>query len=527
MYKLVIIEDERDVRQRIHRLILQASRDFEIVGEYENGIDAYDGITATNPDLILTDIKIPYSNGLELAERVRRVHPLVKIIVITGYNEFDYAKQAANLGVLGFVSKPITLEDIQIQLDKAKAVLDSEYLTSSSISELEAFYAESLPIIRENDLVQLSNLTNVPAAFEKRLSYNRIDLNYPYFAMAVLDFDEATEDAPERYELAMASVRGLVADSFHDVCAVDLFRRYDKFCLILKSQVRLDPDVMEARLEHLIARASRHSAMPMSAGLSLPFHEERNFVAMRKQAYYALQYRNIMGGSKVFYFGNTADSQPASSEIEESEIKELGYLLRYKSADACIDALLAIRQKVDGNIAPNTYYFTLSSILNTLVRAADDLDGLYKDYIGQADLYNRLLAAKTADEAFAFLTRLAIRIRELNETKIVDSVERNLQNILHYINTHYTDPNLNLESLAAGVNFSISYISALFKKNLNTTFVKHLTNLRMERAQELLINPDLKIVDVASQLGYNDPYYFSFCFKRQTGVSPKEYRAHA
>lgn len=115
----------------------------------------------------------------------------------------------------------------------------------------------------------------------------------------------------------------------------------------------------------------------------------------------------------------------------------------------------------------------------------------------------------------------------MNESKIVDSVERNMQNILDYIHTHYTDPNLNLESLAAGVNFSISYISALFKKNLNTTFVKYLTNLRMERAQELLINPDLKIVDVAQQLGYNDPYYFSFCFKRQTGVSPKEYRAHA
>lgn len=378
MYKLVIVEDERDVRQRIHRLILKASCDFEIVGEYENGIDAYDGITATNPDLILTDIKIPYSNGLELAERVRRVHPLVKIIVITGYNEFDYAKQAANLGVLGFVSKPITLEDIQVQLEKAKAVLDSEYLTSTSMSELEAFYAQSLPIIRENDLVQLSNLATVPAAFEKRLNYNQIDLDFPYFAMAVLDFDESTEDAPDRYELAMASVRGLVADSFNDACAVDLFRRYDKFCLILKSEAPLDLSSIEARLEHLLARASRHSGMPMSAGLSLLFHNDRNFVAMRKQAYHALQYRSVMGGRKVFYYGNTANSLAAPSEIEDSEIKELGYLLRFKSAAACIEALQVIRQKVEGNIAPNTYYFTLSSILNTLVRASDDLDGLTK-----------------------------------------------------------------------------------------------------------------------------------------------------
>ena len=151
-YKLVIVEDEHDVRQRLVGLIEKSGYGFEIAAQYETGIDAYDGIISDNPDLILTDIKIPYINGIELSKMVREIYPLVKIIIITGYSEFDYAKEAANLGVLGFISKPITQENINELLEKAETSLNEEFLTGANLNRLSNFYQESLPIIRESEL---------------------------------------------------------------------------------------------------------------------------------------------------------------------------------------------------------------------------------------------------------------------------------------------------------------------------------------------------------------------------------------
>lgn len=526
MYKLVIVEDERDVRQRIIGMIEKADSAFQLVGEYENGIDAYDGIQSDSPDLIITDIKIPYINGIELAERVRQILPLVKIIVITGYNEFDYAKQAANLGVLGFVSKPVTLKDIQMQLYKAQEALDNEYLTSASLNQLEAFYEQSLPIVRENDLYRLSTLADVGEAFEKKLKYNDIDLAYRYFAMCMLDFDQSTDSDPEHYELAFASVRGIVEESFRGFCELEQFRRFERLCLILKSGRPMEVADIEQRLERVLTRVGRYSGMPMSASLSRVYDNSRNFAAMRKEATRALEHRRAMGGGKVFYYGNMLPTPGAMLMIDDGEIKELGYLLRFKSAGDWTQALRRIRQKLEPADSHNSYYYVLTAILNTLLKACDDLDGLFRQYAGQDGVYQRLFEIKTADEAFAYFERLAGSIRRLNDSIIVDNVERNLQKVLDYVQAHYCDPGINFETVAANVNFSVSYISALFKKNLNSSFVKYLTALRMERAQELLQKPDLKIVDIAEQLGYSDPYYFSHCFKKHTGVSPKEFRNH-
>jgi len=521
MYKLVIVEDERDVRNRLTGLIEKSGCNFEIVAQYETGIDAYDGITSDNPDLILTDIKIPYINGIDLSKRVREVYPLVKIIIITGYNEFDYAKEAANLGVIGFISKPVTLENIRDLLKKAESSLDSEFLTGTNLSRLSAFYQDNLPVIRENDLYRLSNMSDVSSSFELRLRGTNVILNYPYFAMCVFDFDGYPEGDAERYDMVYSSIRKSVGEELGSLCDYDIFNRYEKLCLILKSKTRPDTQELERRVERIIQRVSRFSGLSLSAGISNIFKNSKNFSAMVKEAMRALEYRSVIGGGKVFFFGNTHPLTKKLS-IDDNKIKELGYMLHSRTIEACLQRIDLIRNDI--NSAGGSHYYAATSILNILIRSCDDLEGLYNRSGGPDILYRRLFEIKTDDEIYEYLNEMVRLVKQLNNGVIMDNVERNLRLITSYMETHFCDPDISFESLARQVNFSVSYISALLKKRLNTSFIKKLTELRMEKAKELLANPALKIIDIAEQLGYNDSYYFSHCFKKHVGMPPKEFR---
>jgi len=494
---------------------------FEIVAKYETGIDAYDGITSDNPDLILTDIRVPYINGIDLAKKVREVYPLVKIIIITGYNEFDYAKEAANLGVIGFISKPVTLENIRELLKKAEYSLDNEFLTGSKLTRLSEFYQDNLPIIRENDLYRLSNMSDVTSAFELRLRGTNINLDYPYFAVCVFDFDGYPEGDSECIDIVYSSIRNSVGEELENLCDYDIFNRYEKLCLILKSKTLPDTQKLERCVERIIQRVSRFSDMPVSAGISNVFHDNKNFSAMVKEAMRALEYRSVIGGGKVFFFGNT---HPLSTKlsIDDNMIKELGYILHSQNTEACLRRIDLIRNNI--NNAGGSHYYAATSILNILIRSCDDLEGLHAGSGGPDKLYRRLFEIKTDDEIYDYLDELVKLVKQLNDGVIVDNVERNLRLVTSYMETHFCDPDISFESLAREVNFSVSYISALLKKRLNTSFIKMLTEMRMEKAKVLLTNPALKIIDITEQLGYNDSYYFSHCFKKHVGIPPKEFR---
>jgi len=528
MYKLVIVEDERDVRQRLVSHVENIDTRFDLVAEYENGIDAYDGILTDNPDLVITDIRIPYIDGIELAKKIREILPLVKIIIITGYNEFSYAKEAANLGVAGFISKPVTQADVFALLQKVEEDLDREFLTTANLNQLEAFYKSSLPIIREYDLFRLSTMSAVSPYFMQKMSLSNVKLDFKHFAMCVFDFDKTAYQDIEKHELGFSFVRKQVQMSFGGKFGAEIFNRSEKVCVILKSDDMIDISKAECIMEAIVMRASRFSGMPLSAGISNVYSGVLDFAGMYQEAMHALEYRSVIGGRKVFTFASVAPASAPAGKLpqDDADIRELRYIIRFKPVEASIERIRALRQKFDDEESKNAFYFVVTTVLNTLIRACNDLDGLYSRYEGQRGVYRRLFESKTISETFIYLEELAGVIHRLNDDFIVDNTETNLQKIFSYMESHYRDEDISLESLSRGVNFSVSYISALLKKSKNTSFIKHITTLRMENAKELLTDPAMKIIDVAEYLGYADPYYFSHCFKKYTGLSPKEFRRH-
>ena len=521
LYKLVIAEEEQDVRRQLAALVEESGCSFEIVSEYKSGIEAYDGIISDKPDIIITDVRIPYINGIELSKMAREIYPSIKIIIITDNNGYEYAKEAANIGVVGLVSKSAALGGIRGLLKKTEDALNEESLIKTKLNQLSAFYRDSLPIIRESELCRLSEMQDITPAFEQRLRGSNISLDYLCFVVCVFDLDESADGKTERVELAHSSIRKSVRELFENICDCEIFRKFEKLCLILKFQVLPDAKKLESLAAIIIQRVNRYTGMSISAGFSGVLHYGKNFSEMVKEAERALEYRSMTNGRKVFFYG---DSSFVSSTyiIDDNLIKELGYILHTQTTEECLQRIDIIRYHLGQS--RNSLYYAATGIINALIRGCEDREELYARYGGADMIFRELFEIKTEDEIFNYLKDIVRFVRELNDNVIVDNAERNLFLVTSYLEAHYCDPGISFASLAREVNFSVSYISVLLKNKLNTSFVKMLTAMRMEKARELLANPALKILDIAERLGYSDSYYFSHCFKKHMGIAPKEYR---
>ena len=520
MYKLIIVEDENDVRSRISSLIRLSATKFSITNEYATAIDAYEDIMSECPDLILTDIKMPHMSGIELAKAVREAFPFAKIVFITGYNEFEYAKEAANLGVTQFINKPVSAEEIESVLLKTQRVLDEEYITAQSRNKLTDFYENYLPIIKGNYLYRLSQMQEISPPFLAKLKANGINLDYAYFMMGIFDFDEPYMEE-EQPGFAFSSFGKVIEEELSDSFDHDVFFRHGKLCLILKTNSVPKVAELSKLFEHITRRVVRFSDMQASVGLS-QVHDNRNFREMFKEAMNALRLRSIMGGQKVFLHEDIATDTPKVL-TSNKHVRDLGHMLHFNSLEDCLLALDEIWASGQNHNVPQIYVST--NILNALIKACENLDDLSSNFGSIDSMYSFVFENRDSDETHEYLRKLAKSVIEVNNKSITDDVDRNLQRIVTYLEANFCAPDISLSAMSKEIHLSVSYISTLLKRKLNTSFVKMLTDLRMKRAKILLRDQSLKIVDVAEHLGFSNSYYFSHSFKKYAGLSPREYKS--
>ncbi len=521
MYKLVIVDDEFDVRNRLSQSIKKLDTGFEIVGMYENGLDALEGVNNLNPDLVITDIRMPFMTGIELISKIKETKPLTKAIIITGFDEFDYAKKAIDLGVVGFLTKPVLNDDLKNILIKTKEDLDEEYFRNTNLANMEQFIKENLPVIKENDIHTLLTKTSIDSKFYKKLEHDGINMDYKYFAVCITDIDSETEkDDVDKHEIDLLTVRKNVTEALQGRFFNETITRNDAIVSIIKSNEEITVNHLEKSFEYVQMKTKKYNNYSLSVGIS-NFYKKPNFKEMYQEALKALEFRNAMGGDEIYFFSNIHDLNQSARTIDDNEYKDLTYAIRYKTIDEAKELLSELKKKITSLDYMSTYAYNISNILNAILKSCDNFPMLYEDGI---NYHQKLLDFKTSDDLFNWFEALITRVKVINGEIISDNIQKNLNKIINYIDSHYTENDLSLELLADKVDISVSYISAILKKEKNTTFVKYLTSLRMEKAKEYLKNPNMKIVDIAERVGFSEAYYFSHSFKKYQGISPKEYR---
>ena len=518
-YTIVLVDDEEEVRKRIISKIPQ-DMGFEIIGQAANGYDAIDLIERLKPDVVITDIRMPYVDGIQLANIIRTEYPKTKIAFISGYDEFAYAKEAIELNVLSYLSKPIAEEEVKHFLHKLKNILDEEYQAVFNQERLDVIYRENLPALIENQFNTLLHYSNINDLDLERFKIFGIDLMKGYFTVGLIEID-ADSDFLEIEYLRIFLIN-LLKKKFIDTKVYSMNSGFGLIFII--HQQHEDVKGIETKLYDLILTKKQFSEIKVLIGVSETFDDFKQFSNALLQAKKSLSYSNYLNMGSIIYYRDIATRKKKDLILSKEEIDDIRYVIKFGSKDE-IDQLfsnLIKNNDISEDYLLNKQYY-LVNLAHIFIEFANNLHIELSDLV-ETDLFDKLSSFSRMAEMFDYLKQLVLKMREMNLYKSQTSASQVLEEAIHYLDNNYTDPLLSMDVVCDALGISISYLSTLFKKMLDTSFNKYLVKIRIEKAQELLRFSPQKIYEIAQSVGYNDVYYFSYSFKKYTGVSPKEYR---
>lgn len=522
VYRFLIIDDEPIVRDGISTNIDWAAHGFELVGACRDGREGIQAIERLQPDVVLTDICMPFVDGLELAGWIGEQYPGTKTILLTGYDEFEYAQEAVRLKVSDFLLKPITADELRKRLDSIRTELDSERLRRQQLARLHEQLQESLPVLRERFLNRLIRGPVPEAEARRKLSLLDLGLPGPWYSALVCDSDgHDPED-----DLGDLAVQNSITDAVGTSGIV--FSTHREEAVVLLSAETEDDAVVRA-LETADAISTAvvcELGGTVSIGVGDPVSSFLAIPDAYATARIALEHRLVLGPNHIITVQQVRgiSRQIPDSALPTGRARFVGALKtgNTEDASAALRDLLGIFDK--GNKTEDCHV-TMHRVLADSLNALETLDLDNTQITGiERNPFEQLARLKTLDEIFSWFLDFHEQVRRrLEERRQQHSMIKAVA-AEQYIRDRYTDFDLSVTGVCSALSISKSYFSPLFKTHTGMTFVEYLTRVRIERARELLASQDLRSYEIAEQVGFRDAHYFSLTFKKQTGYSPTEYR---
>lgn len=523
MYKVFLVDDEIVVREGIRSNFPWDETEFVLAGEAPDGEIALSMLQDVKPDILITDIRMPFMDGLELCRQVSRTMPWIYIIILSGYDDFAYAKEAISLGVSQYLLKPFSGKELRnalecisqrIEEDKRRRAIDREKMAASSRFQREKLLTELYRggncerIIREARSMQINLLAN------------------HYLVMLL---SPVAEPEDEEALLAAQGVLERLAETSGGAAhhLRSFFGGSSEFILLVMGDTPAD---LEERAYGL-AQSARFDA-ERSAGIELlvAIGEEKDSL---KDIFASLgNARGIMERLRAGKAENGAlrimgaQDVPQEPELSLPDMDSAPLIdqLRYAVAadvDAVLDKYVAgLGDSAAQSVMMANYFFV--EIMRTASRIVRDSGGKPREVIPDAfRAQNSLLSVDEALPMCRDMLRRAVQFRESQGSARYGGVIRKAR---AFIAEKYADSNLTLHDVASHVALSNNHFCTVFSQEMGVTFTEYLTAVRIARAKELLTSTPMRTSDVAYQVGYNDPHYFSYLFKKNTGLSPRDYR---
>lgn len=537
MYKAIIVDDESIVRDGLRNTIAWNDHGFELAGDYENGREAWEAIERLKPDLIISDISMPFMDGLELARLVSTNYPYMKVVILTGYDQFEYAQQAIRLKVRDFVLKPITAREIRELLDKARAEMDEEAKRLEDLGRLRSQLHQSLPLLKERFLERLVLLGLGKPEIEERFAYFGLPSLEPPCLVMVADIDDFGEketliDDGHDAEFLRFAVFNIFEETASQRPGTLLFRTREEKLMAIVGGAADESELYDAafgmaeEVRHLVEKYLRFT---VTIGIGHAVSSAEQLPASARSALSALDYRFQQGKNKVLGITDMeGSSAPASPVPNRDWDRRLAAAVRTGAADEARELIGRIAGELRSAPLP-VCFLHIQRILLALLDVAQELGLGLESPAGEAAPIQPLCLTevyrfKTLGEIEDWLKDIVASLM----AGIADNRSRftrlQIARATDYIEEHYADEKLSLRDLCRHVLMSTSYFSLAFKQCTGETFVEYLTRVRIEKAKALLLATSLKFYEIASRVGYADPNYFSILFKKHTGMTPRDFR---
>lgn len=535
MLKIFIVEDESVVREGLRDNIPWEQYGYQFVGEASDGEMALPLIQKACPDVLLTDIKMPFMDGLSLSRIVHQQFPEMKILIMSGYDDFEYARQAIEVGVEQYLLKPITRAKMQKVLSEIKAKIESE---QDQKKYQEKFQNES----REYE--QFSRSDFFVKIFEGRMPVQEI-------------YEEATRLSikinASCYNVLMFSLqekRGIENSGYESEEfarqreeLLHYFLRYPEFVVFRWNVntygvlIKGTPEQMDELTERCIGNVERICApSEESVNWYVAAGEPVERLSLLSECYskvnHLFAYRFLMPGEHVLTKEITSNYMPMeesgkisdidSAKVDPELFKEFLFSGKQSEvADFVENYVLSIKEPLKSRLFQNYLVFHIHFVVMAYVESLGFDKQEFLHLLGEEQIAESNYSIPELEEYIKNILYKAMEIRD----QATDSQSKTiLKNALEYIEDHYTNEALSLNQVASTVGVSANYFSAIFSQVMEVTFIEYVTGKRMELAKKLLRTSDKHSGDIAVEVGYKDPHYFSFVFKKTQGCSPREYR---
>lgn len=542
MLKIFLAEDEVVVRETIKRMIPWEELGFELVGEAADGEMALPLLIRQQPDLLITDIKMPFMDGLTLARLAKKEIPGLKVVILSGYDDFNYAKQAIGIGVEDYLLKPITKNALIERLSEIRSRYEHEktqkeyyekfqremqaYEKNSSRDFFEALVGGSMDMMEVYKRAEKLGLDIVAEAY-----------NVLIFTM---NCDEDFSGQRDEYSSWEAESLELLENFFAGHSSAMLFRsNIFSYGVLLKGQRETIEENTRAcvdEIRKILSRQDGRREWFLAVGQSvdrLSQIQKSYHTASRAFSQRYLYDENILYYDEM----ETMEHPGGQAETEDNAYlqkvdvnalnpailqKFLSNGLQEETENFVKDYFYAIGQEPMESLVFRNYV-----ILNVRFSVILFIKGLGCDTneMESADTEEVLAeSGKNMESAIAYAKKMisqAIEIRDQNSGNKNRSI---LKTAVDFIDSHYMDEEISLNTVANVANVSSNHFSALFSQNMGQTFIEYLTTLRMNKAKELLRCTGMRSSEIAGEIGYKDAHYFSYLFKKTQGMTPSDYR---
>lgn len=528
LIKVFITEDESVVREGLRDIIPWEKHGFEFVGDAPDGEMALPLIRKLRPDVLITDIKMPFMDGLALSSIVSREFPEMKIIILSGYSDFEYARKAIELNVDQYLLKPITKAAMIKALDATRQRIEDEQEQKDYLNryeqEIKKFESFSRRAFFEKLVEGSMSIEQIyRQADELNLNINADGYNFVIFTVQSKNSTAYSESA--------ANVLDGLLNYFLRYPDYVLFRcnLLSYAVLVMGGSDNIDEltkrsvDIIKMRCESaqgdLEWFAAVGNATSRLSGLPRCYSETNHVLA----------YRHIMPGRHIFEAdmlkneraGDRTNSLDAldPQKIDPMVIRNFVQSGTANETEAFVDEYLTNLCGAQNSIMFK-HYIVMSARINAEL-VLQEMGCSKEEYISQIPSPELDMPPEELREYFVKVLRAAVDMRDIETQRQNSDI---IEGAIKYIDKNYTDESISLNSVAQAINISANYLSALFSQKMGISFVEYLTQKRMARAKQLLRQTGKRSGEIAYEVGYKDPRYFSFVFKKTQGCTPKCYR---
>lgn len=530
MYKVLIIDDESIIRRGLKNIINWNQLSCEICGEAADGLEGIKLIKSVKPDIILTDIRMPKVDGLTMIQQTKEIVPDSKIIILTGYRDFNYAQEAIKLGAFNFILKPTKIEELTRIIIAAVNELDKNKIKHAEIARYKEQYEKNIPLLQERLLYNLLYGLYLNDA-ETEEEMERFGFSIDSFVIGIIDNESSQEKdsySLQLYQFGIISSLEEIMENEFSFVTLALSSRWLLFVAKPINNLEICLDRLQEKLNYFQEMVANCCNFTVSIALSSIGKSYKDIPIKFRECKTALEHRFYLGGNTLISYGdlNTFVKINDHTFLEQYQTKLLGQI-KSGNQEAALEAAGSIKSyilglKADDKTYIKSFYLSILLSINTI---RSSLAGDHEEVknLNLTTLYPMIEACENIIDLHDILIVAVKKVADNVDNYNKKNIKLLLKNAVEYLEAHYNEP-LTLNDVSEALYVSSYYLSRMFKKELNKNFVDYLNEIRIEKAKELLKNVRYKTYEVAEAVGISDAHYFSKLFKKYVGLTPTEYK---